>query len=92
MELDDDEVGGESNEVGGDSNETETEKKARGEKLPFDIDLDLGLRSSDSDRGVQYAKSLSIRYFIDIDILQNSFINIDILSILIFSKKVSIFR
>ena len=25
------------------------EKKAKGEKLPFDIDLDLGLRSSDSD-------------------------------------------
>ena len=26
---------------------------------------------------VQYAKSLSIQYFIDIDILQNSLINID---------------
>ena len=31
-----------------------------------------------SDRGVRYAKSLSIRYFIDIDILQNSLIDIDI--------------
>ena len=29
-------------------------------------------------RGVRYAKSYSIRYFIDIDILQNSLINIDI--------------
>ena len=29
-------------------------------------------------RGVRYAKSLSIRYFIDIDILQNSLIDIDI--------------
>ena len=25
------------------------EKKSKGEKLPFDVDLDLGLRSSDSD-------------------------------------------
>ena len=33
---------------GGDSNET-MEKKAKDEKLPFDIELDLGLRSSDSD-------------------------------------------
>ena len=31
-----------------------------------------------SCRGVRYAKSLSIRYFIDIDILQNSLIDIDI--------------
>ena len=29
-------------------------------------------------RGVRYAKSLSIRYFIDINILQNSLIDIDI--------------
>ena len=29
-------------------------------------------------RGVRYAKSLSIQYFIDINILQNSFIDIDI--------------
>ena len=29
-------------------------------------------------RGVRYAKSLSIQYFIDIDILRNSVIDIDI--------------
>ena len=37
---------------GRDSNETKEEgagEKAKGEKLPFDIDLDLGLRSFDSD-------------------------------------------
>ena len=33
--------------------------------------------------GVRYAKSLSIRYFIDIDILQNSLINIDIFRIVL---------
>ena len=37
-----------------------------------------GTQPSPEDRGVRYAKSLSIRYFIDINILQNSLINIDI--------------
>ena len=35
-------------------------------------------RSSNLSRGVRYAKSKLIRYFIDIDILQNSLIDIDI--------------
>ena len=36
------------------------------------------LTSSSSSRGVRYTKFQSIRYFIDIDILQNLLIDIDI--------------
>ena len=55
-------------------------------------------RSFSSDlwlnRGVRYAKSLSIRYFIDIDILQNSLndINIDIFKNVFINIDIDIFK
>ena len=52
----------------------------------------MGLTPPPTTRGVRYAKSLSIRYSIAIDILQNFLIDIDIFKNVLINIDIDIFK